>query len=214
MVELTSLNHWIPTTNLALRPPNKLMKTLTFLLLFATSLSFSAQSSDSLPKANPCDWRLGLSGAFINGGELNSGSFEYVVGQGVYASLAHPVSEHFFVSASGGIEVLTNETFYPLFASFIVQPNPSKKFTLQFDLGHSFAEHSDYEQHLFYQFHGGRMTGVGISQFLQVGNKSMLQLGARFRHQLTRLTYTSDSAFKIEEKLNYLLLSFTVGLYF
>ncbi len=145
---------------------------------------------------------------------MNSGSFEYVVGQGAYVSLAHPVSDRFFVSAGGGIEVLTDETFYPLFGSFIIQPNPTKKFTLQFDLGYSFAEHSDYEQHSFYKFQGGRMTGVGVSQFLQIGPNSLLNLGAKFRHQLTHLTYTSDSAFKIEDKLNYLLLSFVVGLHF
>lgn len=190
------------------------MRTLPLLLLALSSLSGFSQTADSLPKPVNCHWSLGVTGAFINGTEMNSGSFEYVVGQGVYVSLAHPVSDRFFVSAGGGIEVLTDETFYPLFGSFIIQPNPTKKFTLQFDLGYSFAEHSDYEQHSFYKFQGGRMTGVGVSQFLQIGPNSLLNLGAKFRHQLTHLTYTSDSAFKIEDKLNYLLLSFVVGLHF
>jgi hypothetical protein len=190
------------------------MRTLLLILLILTGISGFSQSSDTLPKPADCHWSLGVTGAFINGAEMNSGSFEYVVGQGVYISLAHPITDRFFVSASGGIEILTDETFYPLFGSFIIQPNPSKKFTMQFDLGYSFAEHSDYEQHSFYKFQGGRMTGIGVSQFLQVGPKSLLNLGAKFRYQLTHLTYSSDSAFTIKDKLNYLLLSFVVGLHF
>jgi hypothetical protein len=176
--------------------------------------SVHGQQRDSVATNSNCHWRVGLSGAFINGAELNTGSFEYLVGQAVYVSFAYPLSDRLFLSTSGGIEILTDESFYPLFGSFIVQPNPQKKLTLQLDLGHSFAEHSDYEKHSYYKFRGGRMTGVGISQFIQVGQNSMLNLGAKFRHQLTKLSYSSDSTNKIEENLNYVLLSLIVGLYF
>jgi len=185
----------------------------TFILLIQVLIGCS-QTSTAKENAHMCDWRLGISGSFISGGEFNSNSFDYVIGQGVYVSMAHPVSDRLAISGNGGIEILTDETFYPLFASFMIQPSPSKKYYVHLDLGHSFAEHKNYERQTSYEFKGGRLTGIGIASCLQLGGQSILHIGATLKHQLTRLSYSGGNGFNYQDRLNYILLSFTAGLHF
>jgi hypothetical protein len=176
---------------------------ICFNILFYTTSCFSQERKDQ----NESHFNISIGS--LHGSKRILKNQDYIGGNGIYVMYKKPISAQLAISVTTGFERFKNENFYPFYLTSSILSKSGSLRTFDFDFGYSIVASRLFSirQNRYQQ--GGRVMGIGISQFLAIGHRNQISFGLKVKHQRA-------TEIKAETRMNsnYLIFSLSLGLSF